>query len=54
VPAAGQVMKYDGSQWAPATPPTFNPSFIGDISGFYTGITVTHLQGYPGEQCAAQ
>jgi hypothetical protein len=45
VPTSGQLMGYNGANWGPVAAPTFNPSFIGDISGFYTGITVTRLQG---------
>jgi hypothetical protein len=45
VPTAGQVMKYDGSQWGPSTPPTFNPTFVGDVSGGVSSTVVTHIQG---------
>ena len=38
-------MTYDGSQWGPSTPPTFNPTFVGDVSGGVSSTVVTHIQG---------
>jgi hypothetical protein len=46
VPSSGQLMGYNGSVWGPVAAPTFNPSFGGDVSGYYGSITVAKLQGY--------
>ena len=44
-PGSGQYMVFNGTSWAPAPAPTYNPSFSGDVSGTPGAMSVVKLQG---------
>lgn len=44
-PASGQVLTYNGSQWAPTAPPVPAASLNGDVIGGYLSNVVRSIQG---------